>query len=274
MSENGFRLEASDWEKSCFENGSCLPAEFWGVTISKAQRVQGAVLAASGRHSAFWELFWDVLWALQGGRARYKGCFFGTLGRHSAFWKLFFFRAAQRVLEAVFFCTLGRHSAFWKRFFDSLPSKESFEPYKNPKFQGTKTEVISILKNARFTGSGAKSWPRAFLPPGWSKLALNGAFIGLRLPKWHSKLQKSTNELKMSKTVSGSKRPTGKNLALRTAPASLQNFRASRSARHSAFKELYWPLQGGTACFGSSFGTFCGHFRAAERVTRAVFLAL
>ena len=104
MSENGFRLEASDWEKSCFENGSCLPAEFWGVTISKAQRVQGAVLAASGRHSAFWELFWDVLWALQGGRACYKGCFFGTLGRHSAFWKLFFlhFRAAQRVLEAVF----------------------------------------------------------------------------------------------------------------------------------------------------------------------------
>ena len=91
MSENGFRLEASDWEKSCFENGSCLPAEFWGVTISKAQRVQGAVLAASGRHSAFWELFWDVLWALQGGRACYKGCFF---------WH---FRAAQRVLEAAFF---------------------------------------------------------------------------------------------------------------------------------------------------------------------------
>ena len=52
----------------------------------------------------FWELFWDVLWPLQGGRARYKGCFFGTLGRHSAFWKLFFlhFRAAQRVLEALF----------------------------------------------------------------------------------------------------------------------------------------------------------------------------
>ena len=72
---------------------------------------------------------------------------------------LFFwhFRAAQRVLEAVFFCTLGRHSAFWKRFFDSLPSKESFEPYKNSKFQGTKTEVISVLKNARFTGSGVKS---------------------------------------------------------------------------------------------------------------------
>ena len=28
---------------------------------------------------------------------------------------------------------------------------------KNPKFQGAKTEVISILKNARFTRSGAKS---------------------------------------------------------------------------------------------------------------------
>ena len=28
---------------------------------------------------------------------------------------------------------------------------------KNPKFQGAKTEVISILKNARFTGLSAKS---------------------------------------------------------------------------------------------------------------------
>ena len=104
MSENGFRLEASDWEKSCFENGSCLPAEFRRVTISLAQRVQGAVLGTLGWHSAFWKLFWDVLWALQGGRACFEGCFFGTLGRHSAFRKVFFlhFRAAQRVLESVF----------------------------------------------------------------------------------------------------------------------------------------------------------------------------
>ena len=53
MSENGFRLEASDWEKSCFENGSCLPAEFRRVTISLAQRVQGAVLGTLGWHSVF-----------------------------------------------------------------------------------------------------------------------------------------------------------------------------------------------------------------------------
>ena len=92
--------------------------------------------------------------------------------------------------------------------------------------------------------------------------------------------------LKCPKTVSGSKRPTGKNLALRTAPASLQNFGASRSARHSAFKELYWPLQGGTARFGALLGRFVGtsgrqsalqglffwHFRAAQRVLEAVFL--
>ena len=74
----------------------------------------------------------------------FSGTFLGTLGRHSAFWK-------------SFFGTLGRHSAFWKRFFDSLPSKGSTERYKNQKFQSTKTEVISVLKNARFTGSGAKS---------------------------------------------------------------------------------------------------------------------
>ena len=87
------------------------------------------------------------------------GRFVGTSGRQSVFRELFFwhFRAAQRVLESCFFGTLGRHSAFWKRFFDSLPSKGSSEPCKNRKFEGTKTEVISILKNARFTGSGAKS---------------------------------------------------------------------------------------------------------------------
>ena len=56
MSENGFRLEASDWEKSCFENGSCLPAEFRRVTTSLAQRVQGAVLGTLGWHSVFQDL--------------------------------------------------------------------------------------------------------------------------------------------------------------------------------------------------------------------------
>ena len=32
-------------------------------------------------------------------------------------------------------------------------------------------------------------------PRGWSKLALNGALLGLRLPKRDSKRQKGTNEL-------------------------------------------------------------------------------
>ena len=42
-----------------------------------------------------------------------------------------------------------------------LPSKGPFELHKNPKFQGTKTEMISVLKNARLTGVSAKSWPWA-----------------------------------------------------------------------------------------------------------------
>ena len=41
--------------------------------------------------------------------------------------------------------------------------------------------------------------------------------------------------------------------ALRTAPASLQNLGVSRSGWHSAFKDLFWALYGGTACFGSPF---------------------
>ena len=46
-------------------------------------------MAASGRHSVFWELFWDVLSAIQGGRACYEGCFF---------WH---FQAAQPILEGL-----------------------------------------------------------------------------------------------------------------------------------------------------------------------------
>ena len=65
MSETGFRLEASDWEKSCFENGSCLPAEFRRVTISLAQRVQGAVLGTLGWHSVFWDLLFRHFRAAQ-----------------------------------------------------------------------------------------------------------------------------------------------------------------------------------------------------------------
>ena len=34
---------------------------------------------------------------------------------------------------------------------------------KNRKFSAPKKEIISILKNARFKGSGAKSWPWTFL---------------------------------------------------------------------------------------------------------------
>ena len=39
------------------EKGACLPAKSWGVMISKAQRVQGAVLGTLGRHNVFGEFF-------------------------------------------------------------------------------------------------------------------------------------------------------------------------------------------------------------------------
>ena len=104
----------------------------------------------SARHSAFKELYLAKKFrAAQRVLGALLGRFVGTSGRQSVFQELFFwhFRAAQRVLESCFLAkNLGRHSAFWKRFFDSLPSKGSSEPYKNPKFQGAKTEVISVLK--------------------------------------------------------------------------------------------------------------------------------
>ena len=45
-----------------------------------------------------------------------------------------------------------RKSIAWNRLRQNKPPK-------NRKFSGPKKEVISILKNARFKGSGAKSWP-------------------------------------------------------------------------------------------------------------------
>ena len=78
MSENGFRLEASDREKSCFENGSCLPAEFRRVTISLAQRVQGAVLGTLGWHRVFWDLLFRHFWELLFGHFRAAQPAFGS----------------------------------------------------------------------------------------------------------------------------------------------------------------------------------------------------
>ena len=45
------------------------------------------------------------------------------------------------------------------------------------KFQGTRTEMISILKNVRFTGANAKPWPWAFLGLPWSFNGLPPVFL-------------------------------------------------------------------------------------------------
>ena len=66
--------------------------------------------------------------------------------------------------------------------------------------------------------------------------------MGLRLPKRHSELQKSKTKLKRSENGFRLDASDREKRALRTAPASLQNFRGSRSARHSAFKELFWAV--------------------------------
>ena len=135
--------------------------------------------------------------------------------------------------------------------------------------------AASILKSCSFYRFRRQILTEGLFTPCLIKISFKWSFYCSQSAKIDiPSFRKGQMSLKCPKTVSGSKRPTGENLAAKTAPAFLQNFRASRSARHSAFKELYWPLQGGTACFGRSFGTFCAHFRAAERVTRAVFLAL
>ena len=60
-------------------------------------------------------------------------------------------------------------------------------------------------------------------------------FRGPRLPKLHFKVQKSKIELKMSKNGFGHDASDWENCALRTAPASLQNFWQIQTGRYSAF---------------------------------------
>ena len=60
-------------------------------------------------------------------------------------------------------------------------------------------------------------------------------FRGPGLPKQRFKAQKSRIELKMSKSGFGLDASDWENCALRTAPASLQNFRQTQTGRHSAF---------------------------------------
>ena len=75
----------------------------------------------------------------------------------------------------------------------------------------------------------------------WGSLT-PGPFKGFRLPKRHSKLQKSKIELKVTKTGFRLDASDWENPAFRTAPAALQNLGVSRAGRHSTFEELFWAL--------------------------------
>ena len=66
--------------------------------------------------------------------------------------------------------------------------------------------------------------------------------MGPKLPKQHFKAQKSKIELKMSKNDFGLDASDWERVALRMAPASLQNFGRSQTGRHSAFCLSWEPL--------------------------------
>ena len=91
----------------------------------------------------------------------------------------------------------------------------------------------------------AKSDFRSFSKPLPNQFLLQiKLFRGPKLPKQHFKAQKSKIEFKMSKNGFRLDASDRENFALRTAPASLQNFRRSQTGRHGAFCltwELLWP---------------------------------
>ena len=76
--------------------------------------------------------------------------------------------------------------------------------------------------------------PKSFWKPSANLL---GAFQSFWKPS--GKLQRSKIELKMSKNGFQLDASDWENLALRLAPAALQNLGVSQSGRHSTFKELF-----------------------------------
>ena len=87
---------------------------------------------------------------------------------------------------------------------------------------------------AELQPSKSEFWNFSKLLPGQFLLQIK-LFRGPKLPKQHFKAQKSNIELKMSKNDFGLDASDWERIALRTAPASLQNFWQIPTGRHSAF---------------------------------------
>ena len=82
----------------------------------------------------------------------------------------------------------------------------------------------------------SKSDSRSFSKPLPNQFLLQiKLFRGPKLPKQHFKAQKNKIDLKMSKNGFRLDASDRENCALRTAPASLQNFWPIQTGRHSAF---------------------------------------
>ena len=152
----------------CFENGSCLPAEFLADTNRAAQRVLLFVGAS--------------------------GALLGSLPP-----------------------TIGQKMA------------RSLESYVSGLIAGSQPSKFDF-------------WSVSKLLPGQFLLQIK-LFRGPKLSKQHFKTQKSKIELKMSKKGFRLDASDRENCALRTAPASLQNFWQIQTGRHSAFC-FSWELLG------------------------------
>ena len=85
---------------------------------------------------------------LKGGTACFGSCFLRTLGRHSMFWQLFFehFRAAQPVLGAAFLSSLERYNLLWELLFLQLWGGTA--PSEQPKSASKRLPATIWLKKA------------------------------------------------------------------------------------------------------------------------------
>ena len=151
----------------------------------------------------------------------------------------FALRTAPASLQNFKRSQTGRHGAFCLTW-------ELLGPSWGPPTIGQKMarSLMSYVSGLIAGSQPAKSDFRSFSKPLPNQFLLQiKLFRGPKLPKQHFKAQKSKIELKMSKNGFRLDASDRENFALRTAPASLQNFKRSQTGRHGAFC-LTWELLG------------------------------
>ena len=153
-------------------------------------------------------------------------------GLDASDWENCALRTAPASLQNFRQIQTGRHSAFLP-FVEAVWGRPGLPPTIGQKMARSLGSYVSgLIAGSQPSKSDFRSCSKLLAAQFLLQIKL---FRGPGLPKQRFKAQKSRIELKMSKSGFGLDASDWENCALRTAPASLQNFRQIQTGRHSAF---------------------------------------